>query len=146
MKKQIRKDGRSGMTLLEVMLVIAILGVIAALVVPKMIGRQKLANIDATKLSIDGLAQALKMYAVDHDGEYPSSSEGIKALFEKPVNDEFWNGPYLDIAARDAWGNRFEYRYPGNQNPSLFDIVSPGPDGIPNTEDDISNKMSEKLY
>lgn len=140
-----KRTSRTAMTLLEVLLVIAILGVIAAMVFPRLIGRQKMANVDATKLSIDGLSHALKLYAVDHDGEFPATSQGLRALYEAPANDKNWQGPYLELPAQDAWGNRFEYRYPGVQTTS-FDLISPGPDGAANTQDDISNKITEELY
>ena len=134
------RSARRGFTLLEVLLVLAILGVIAALVVPRMVGRQKQANIDATKLSIKGLEQALKLYALDHSGEYPTTNQGLESLRFPPTNgDRRWKGPYLEMAPVDAWGNSFHYVCPGEHHPESFDISSPGTDGIPNTEDDITN-------
>lgn len=135
-----------GMTLLEVLLVVAILGVISALVVPRLVGRQKEANVDATRLSINGLEHALKLYAVDHYGDYPTTVQGLRALYEKPGNQKYWRGPYLETAAKDAWGNRFDYRYPGVLRPDSFDLISSGPDGELSTEDDISNQVDTELY
>jgi general secretion pathway protein G len=133
-----------GFTLLEVLLVLAILGVITAMVVPRLIGRQKHANIDATKLSIKGLEHALKLYALDHDGEYPGTRQGLDSLMTAPDSkDTRWKGPYLENPARDAWGRPFQYEYPGRHRTTGFDIFSSGPDGVPGTDDDISNWTAE---
>lgn len=132
----------AGFTLIEVLLVLAIIGVIMAIAVPMLLGRQKQAYIDATKASISGLEQALKMYALDHDGEYPPTNLGLDALLTSPGNDPKWKGPYLDKGKQpaDAWGNPLQYQYPGSkQGAGLPDIFSPGPDKQPNTEDDINN-------
>jgi len=131
---------RKGMTLLEILLVIAILGVIAALVIPRLVGRQKQANVDATALSIKGLSQALKMYAIDHDGEYPTTAQGLPVLYAAPpTGDPNWNGPYLETPALDAWGREFEYQYPGAHNTAGFDIRSTGADAVSGNEDDVVN-------
>lgn len=144
-----RIAGRSGFTLMEVLLVLAILGVLMAMVVPGLMGRQKQANIDATKLSIHGLENALKLYALDHDGEYPSTNDGLEALISAPANDSKWKRPYLDNTSSlpaDAWGNAFQYQYPGQHQPSgdKPDIFSWGPDKSANTDDDITNWGSSK--
>jgi len=134
---------RSGFTLMEVLLVLAILGVIAAMVVPGLMGRQRQANIDATKLSIKGLEGALKLYAVDHGDEFPTSAQGLDILLQSPGNDPKWKGPYLESGSvpLDAWGNPFQYSYPGPNHPNgdKPDISSSGPDKTPNTDDDINN-------
>jgi general secretion pathway protein G len=131
---------RRGFTLVEVLLVLAILGVIMSLVVPRVMGRQEHALADATKLSINGVEQALRMYALDHGGRYPSGSEGLDVLTTPPKRDDSrWRGPYLEHRAKDAWGSEFVYVSPGRRNPRGFDIVSPGPDLQPDTDDDIGN-------
>ncbi|TWT94215.1 type II secretion system major pseudopilin GspG [Neorhodopirellula pilleata] len=135
----IRKERTRGFTLMELLLVLAILLVMAGLVLPKLMGRQKNANIDATRISIEGLKQAIEMYAVDHDGETPSSSEGLSALLQKPGNDPKWRGPYLDRAPKDAWGHEFQYRYPATKSTWEFDVFSSGPDHLFGNEDDIGN-------
>ena len=129
---------RSAFTLMELLLVLAILLVIAGLVVPKLVGRQQSANIDATKISIEGLQQALRLYSVDHAGAFPKSSGGLSVLLEKPAKDANWRGPYLEKAPLDAWGGEFQYRKPGSHN-NEFDIVSAGPDQVFGTEDDLGN-------
>ena len=131
---------RVGFTLMEVLLVLGILGVIMAMVVPKVLGRQKYANIDATRVSIGGLSQALKLYSLDHAGDLPSAADGLNVLLKKPARqDASWKGPYLENEPRDAWGQPLVYVYPGKHNADSFDVVSPGPDHVPGTVDDIGN-------
>ena len=135
---------RAAFTLMEVLLVLAILGVIAAMVVPQLLGRQKQANVDATKLSIKSLEQALKLYALDHDGDFPPTNPGLEALIVAQANDPKWKKPYLDNTKDlplDAWGNPFQYEYPGSHQVGgdKPDISSWGADRTPNTADDITN-------
>jgi general secretion pathway protein G len=142
-RQQVQHNKRRGFTLIEVLLVLAILGVIAAMVVPQLLGRQKKANIDATRLSITGVEQALDLYAVDHSGEYPTTAEGLESLISHPNNDEKWNGPYLKETKVpvDAWGRPLQYEYPGQHNAqgTKPDISSGGVDKAFGTEDDITN-------
>lgn len=131
---------RSGFTLMEVLLVLAILGVIMTMVVPKVLGRQQHANADATRVSIGGLSQALKLYSLDHSGQFPASADGLSTLLRAPdARDPRWRGPYLEKEPVDAWGNPFQYEFPGRRNPDSFDISSAGPDGTHGTADDIGN-------
>jgi general secretion pathway protein G len=133
---------RRGFTLMEILLVLAILGVIIGLVLPNLLGRQREANIGATKLAINNVEQALKFYAVHHNGEFPPSSIGLEALIAPPGSDPNWKGPYIESQSlpTDAWGSPLQYQYPGQQQASgKPDIWSIGPDMTPNTEDDITN-------
>ena len=135
-----RRGRRRGFTLMEVLLVLAILGVITSMVVPRLIGRQQHANVDATKLSLRGVEHALKLYALDHSGNFPPSTEGLNILLQAPgQRDPRWRGPYLEQPALDAWGSPVIYEFPGRHNTQGYDIVSAGPDKIPNTADDIGN-------
>lgn len=142
-RKQIQRRKRGGFTLIEVLLVLAILGVIAAMVVPQLLGRQQQANKDAAKLSITGLEQTLELYAVDHNGEFPTTGEGLEVLLVAPNNDEKWHGPYLKDGKKlpiDPWGRPLQYEYPGQHNSqSKPDISSGGPDKAFGTADDIAN-------
>lgn len=143
-RQHVQHNKRRGFTLIEVLLVLAILGVIAAMVVPQLLGRQKKANVDATRLSITGLEQALDLYAVDHSGEYPTTAEGLESLLVQPNGDEKWNGPYLKESGAvpvDAWGRPLQYEYPGQHHAqgSKPDISSGGPDKAFGTPDDITN-------
>ena len=133
---------RSGFTLMEVLLVLAILAVIIGLVLPNLIGSQQEAMKGATKVAIDSVEQALKLYAVHHDGEFPSGAQGLQALTTSPgASDPKWKGPYLEKskAPADAWGNPLQYQYPSQHGLTGPDIWSNGPDKQPNTADDISN-------
>ena len=133
---------RRAFTLIEVLLVLAILGVIAGLAVPRLMGRQNHANIDATRLTIKGVEQALKIYAIDHLGALPSSQSGLQALLTAPSsNSRHWRGPYLDSLPKDAWGRALTFTAPGKLHPQGYDIVSSGPDGLFGTADDISNEV-----
>lgn len=137
MKRKSRN--RSAFTLMEVLLVLAILLVIMGLVVPKLLGRQKTANEDATRISIEGLSQAIKLYSLDHDGNPPSTSDGLKVLMAPGKKDSRWKGPYLEKPPQDAWGTPLQYRSPGSKNAQGYDIVSAGPDRNHGTADDIGN-------
>ncbi len=135
-----RRSPRQGFTLMEVLLVLGILGVIMAMVVPKVLGRQKYASIDATRVSIGGLTQALKLYSLDHAGDFPSAADGLTVLLKKPArSDASWKGPYLEQEPKDAWGQPLIYTFPGKHNLEGFDVSSAGPDHVHGTPDDIGN-------
>jgi len=130
-----------GFTLIEVLLVLAILGAMMSMVVPKLLGRQQHANVDTTRISIRGVEQALKLYALDHGGDYPTEAQGLDVLVRPPSgNDVRWKGPYLDNQPTDGWGTSLRYVFPGREHAGGFDIVSPGPDRVFDTDDDIRNR------
>jgi general secretion pathway protein G len=110
-----------GFTLLEIMVVLVIIGVLAAMVAPRFIERADEAKVDSTKAQMKTIAQALKLYRLQH-GSYPSSSEGINALVTADKNGK----RYLDNLPKDAWGNAFIYLSPGVHGD--FDILSYGAD------------------
>lgn len=140
--RRVRRFRTHAFTLVEVLLVLAILGVIAGLAVPRLLSRQKYANEDATRLTIKGVEHALKLYAIDHLGEYPSEREGLQALIEPPRGKSpNWRGPYLDSFPKDSWGKPLTYRFPGKTNSSGYDILSSGQDGVIGTSDDIVNSL-----
>lgn len=117
-KRTDNRRRRSGFTLTEVLLVLAILGVIAAMVVPNLLGAQQKANIMATKQSIAGLEKALQLYAVANGGEYPSM--GREELFPSlmaPGQDADGRAiaPYLDKTPKDAWGQPLYYEFPNSK-------------------------------
>lgn len=129
-----------GFTLIELLLVLSILGVLMAMVIPNLTGRQQHANTDVTRGSITGIEQALKMYQLDHQGLVPSTREGLDSLVKRPhKNSARWRGPYLDELPSDPWGNEFIYTAPGKHNASGYDITSMGPDRRQGTDDDIGN-------
>jgi general secretion pathway protein G len=122
--------GQAGFTLIEIMVVIAILAILAAVVVPKLIGRTDDARITATKVQIKNIEQALNLYKLDN-GVYPSTEQGLDALVREPtigVIPRNWKeGGYLPKVPMDQWGNPFVYIQPGQE--SAFDLYSYGADG-----------------
>ncbi len=126
-----------GFTLLELLVVIVILSLIAALVIPRITGRVDEAKVETTRVQLKELKRALEMYKLDN-GIYPTTEQGLKALVEKPKippEPKKWK-KYLDSLPRDAWGNDFVYISPAEKHP--FELKSKGPDGELGTDDDIS--------
>ncbi len=120
---------RSAFTLIELLLVLVILGVLAAIVVPKLAGRSEDAKIKATKAEIAILEGAIDQYEIDCS-RYPTTEEGLRALVENVGNIEGWRGPYVKkCVPTDQWNRPYSYTYPGANNPSGFDLYSFGPDG-----------------
>lgn len=138
MKRQRKLTLRRGFTLVEILLVLAIMGLLMSMVIPKVMGRQKHANEDATRLSLHGLKQAVRMYALDHSGAVPTAAEGLDVLLEAPGRkDHRWRGPYLEKEPLDAWGEKLIYTVPGKVSADGYDLSSAGEDRVPGTEDDI---------
>ncbi len=136
---------RRAFTLLEVLMVVVIIGLLAAFVVPNFFGAGERAKIDLTKALVSsGLNGALDLYKM-HMGNYPSSEDdGLMALLEEPDDEELaekWAGPYIKKAEdlRDAWGSELVYEFPGEYNEGSYDLSSSGPDMQEGTDDDIKN-------
>jgi general secretion pathway protein G len=126
---------RSAFTLIELLLVLVILAVLAAVVVPKFTNRTEQARITAAKTDISNIEGALDTFEVDN-GRYPSTEEGLRALVEAPAGMQNWRGPYIKRGIpNDPWGNAYVYRYPGAKNASGYDLSSNGPDGREGTDD-----------
>ena len=134
---------RKGFTLIEIMLVVIIIGILAAMVVPNMAGRGEQARVSAARADIDAnLTSALDLYELDN-GQYPTTEQGLKALLEKPSSapaPASWNGPYLKKKRMplDPWGREYRYVSPGTHNTEEFDLFSYGQDGVEG-KDDIVN-------
>lgn len=128
-----------GFTLVELLLVLVILGILAALVMPKFTGRTEQARVTAAQTQIATFGTALDAFEVD-TGSYPRGQDGLNQLLVAPSDVTGWRGPYLksDIP-NDPWGRPYIYEYPGRLNPSGYDLRSTGPDGQANTADDIVN-------
>jgi general secretion pathway protein G len=124
-----------GFTLIEVMIVIVILGVLAALIVPKIMSRPDEARIVAAKQDIATIVQALKLYKLDNI-RYPTTDQGLMALVKKPTTPPEppnWKGNgYLEKLPKDPWGHPYQYLQPGLHGD--FDVMSYGADGAPGGE------------
>jgi general secretion pathway protein G len=129
---------RRAFTLVEMLLVITIIGILAALVIPKMIGRSEQARATAAHADISGIKTALDAFEVDN-GYYPRGNNGLGALVQQPTEVKNWHGPYLEKLPVDPWQNPYIYVYPGKHNPNSYDLYSIGSDGKEGTEDDIGN-------
>lgn len=135
-----------GFTLIEIMLVVIIIGVLAAMVVPNFAGRGEQARRTTAKADIEAsLSTGLELYEMDM-GAYPSTQEGLTALVQRPSseNSQEWNGPYLKKKSlpRDPWKRPYVYSFPGTHNKESYDLSSYGPDGIEGT-DDVTNWEQE---
>ena len=128
---------RSGFTLLELVVVIIVLGLLAGIVAPQIIGRLSEAKSTTAKTQIELLSVALDGYRLDN-GSYPTTDQGLAALRERPTRlpvPTNWRGPYLrKPVPLDPWGRPYVYRAPGERNPSAFDLESLGRDGKPGGE------------
>lgn len=121
----------SGFTLIEIMVVITILGILAALIVPRVVGRTDDARIAAAKQDIASILQALKLYRLDN-GAYPTTEQGLRALLGKPtiepIPSNWKQGGYLERSSmpKDPWGNEYKYLSPAQNAP--YEIISLGAD------------------
>ena len=136
-----RKERRAGgFTLIELMIVLFILGLLAALVAPRLMGRVGKAKQKVAQAQIQMLSTALDLFHLDV-GRYPTEEEGLKALVQRPENLPQWSGPYLEKGVpKDPWGRDYIYKFPGEHG--TYDLVSLGADGAPGGEGesaDITN-------
>jgi len=124
---------QAGFTLIEIMVVVVILGILAAIVAPNVISRIDDAAISRAKQDIRGIESALKLYYMDNS-RYPSTDQGLEALTTRPNDPTVrnWRGPYLDKLPRDPWNNTYRYLYPGRNGE--LDVFTYGADGQPGGE------------
>jgi len=136
------KRRESGFTLVELMIVVIIIAAMAAMVVPRLAGRSEQARVAVAEADVNSnISMALKLYELDN-GSYPTSGQGINALMTKPSSSPVpsnWNGPYLEKAPVDPWGNAYQYKCPGVHNKTGYDVYSVGSDGLDGTDDDVGN-------
>ena len=119
----------AGFTLLEIMVVVIIIGVLAATIIPQFMGTTQDAKVSAAKADISQLENALERFNI-HMDRFPTMDEGLKVLVEAPAGeDKKWRGPYIKVLRPDPWGNTYEYRVPGIHHPTTFDVWSKGADG-----------------
>jgi general secretion pathway protein G len=131
-----------GFTLVEMLVVLAIIGMIVGLVGPRVLNFLGESRVKAAKLQIESFASALDLFYVDA-GRYPTSSEGLAALAQRPNGIDIWSGPYVKNGhvPKDPWGNAYQYRFPIEHHPP-YEILSYGADGREGgvgTAADISN-------
>jgi len=132
---------RQAFTLVEMLLVVAIIGILAAIIVPKISGKGEEARIKAATADISNIGTALDMFEVDV-GHYPTGKNGLQDLIAPPRDAQNWKGPYLKDATglpKDPWGRSYVYEFPGRHSLNSYDLTSTGPDGQLGTQDDIAN-------
>lgn len=127
-------NSKRGFTLIEIMLVVIIIGILAALIMPRLGGRSEQAKQARAKADISSVSVALGLYELDI-GSYP---DNLEALVSNTISNQDWKGPYLDDVPTDPWGRAYKYQSPGQYNPGKFDLNSLGRDGV-ESADDITN-------
>ena len=117
-----------GMTLIEILVVLVLIGVVLGIVGGNFIGKGEKAKADAAKIEISQIAQTLDLYKLEI-GRYPTTQEGLQALISAPAGVTNWNGPYWkrSTVPKDPWGNEYKYSSPGQSTP--YEIISLGADG-----------------
>lgn len=127
-----RRKKSAGFTLIELLIVMVILGLLSALVGPRLFGHLSASKVKAARTQIEMLGAALDMYRLDM-GRYPATEEGLNALQQKPADEARalnWHGPYLKKQVdKDPWGNAYVYAFPGQHGE--YDLSSLGADGQP---------------
>lgn len=123
-----------GFTLIELMLVVIIIGILVAMIVPRMAGRSEQARVAVAQADVDlNIATALKLYEIDN-GSFPTTDEGLQALLVAPSSAKNWKGPYLEKKPVDPWNNAYQYKSPGTHRPQDYDLWSNGKSGTEGTD------------
>lgn len=123
------RRAQRGFTLLELLVVVAIIGLLAAFVGPRVFGHVGKSEVTTAKAQVEALSRALEAYRLDV-GHFPDTTQGLNALMVRPQNETKWNGPYLqkDVPL-DPWGHPYQYKVPGTKGE--FEVLSLGRDGAP---------------
>lgn len=131
---------RRGFTLVEIILVVAIIMTLVGLVGPRLASKAKRAKINATKIELNNVKTALGSFDVKV-GRFPSTAEGLSALVVRPsgIPEATWQDKDMDQMPKDAWGRDFKYACPSEKKDKDYDLISSGPDGQFGNEDDITN-------
>jgi general secretion pathway protein G len=133
-QKNIRRGARSGFTLIELLLVMVIISILAAIVVPKLVGRREQANITKAKADVSSLNTVLQEFEVDN-GRFPTQSEGLQALVTNPGNLPEWKSLLKEVPT-DPWGRPYVYHCPG-ANGQEYDVYSTGNSGQDGNADNV---------
>jgi general secretion pathway protein G len=142
MMKRIPRHWQKGFTLIEIVIVVIIIGLLAALVGPRLFGKVSEAKLKTAKTQIELFGTALDAFRLDV-GRYPTTEEGLKALREKPSDTEMWKGPYLNKEIPlDPWGRPYVYKSPGDHGE--YDLISYGLDGAEGGEGENQDVVSWK--
>ena len=122
------RDAEAGFTLVEMLVVITIIGLVMGLVGPRVLSYLSDSKVKTARIQIQGFSSALDLFYLDN-GRYPTSSEGLGALTQRPSGAGTWNGPYLNSSGvpPDPWGKPYVYKVPGEHRP--YEIISLGPEG-----------------
>jgi general secretion pathway protein G len=137
------RAGHRGFTLIEIMIVVVIIGLLAAVIMPQLLGQVDEARATKARQDIQSLETALTMYRLDN-AKYPTTDQGLRALVQQPTDPSIrhWRpGGYVRKASKDPWGNEYQYIYPGTHG-GEYDLFSLGADGQPGgdgTDADIGN-------
>jgi general secretion pathway protein G len=143
-KRNRKHAGQAGVTLIEMLVVVTIIGLFVALVGPNLFRRAGEAKVTVTRAQVDNFMTALGTYKLD-TGTFPTTEQGLQALRVKPADVIQWNGPYMpkDIP-KDAWGRDFIYHFPGEHQADEPEILSYGADGQPGGEGENADICSWK--
>ena len=141
--RKIDRNKRKGFTLVEILVVVVILGMLAAIIIPNVIGQTDEARRTLAATQIKEIENALDIYRLQN-GFYPTTEQGLEALVTKPTTNpqpkKYIEGGYIKRVPMDPWGNPFIYRSPGDKG--LIDIISCGPDGEESSGNNITNHDS----
>jgi general secretion pathway protein G len=123
------KAAERGFTLMEMLVVLVVIGLIAAVAIPQVMGLLESAKHKAARIQLETLTQSLSFYQLDMEG-YPTTEQGMAALWTSPADSPTWNGPYVRQERQlvDPWGKPFIYRSPGTGR--AYDLVTLGADGV----------------
>lgn len=151
MRRTLRRTNERGLTLIELMVVMAILVILAAGITVSVLKWIPYSKMTRAKTDIATLEQAVSQYAVVASGQYPTTEQGLDALVQEPTSEpvpDNWDGPYVEKGRvpADPWGNDYQYRFPGEYNTDSFDLWTYGKDGEEGGEGeyaDITNWQTE---